>query len=272
MIEKQKKKQQKKTDASTSSPVLEVIEESLQRGRATCVAFNRNGTLLATGTASGVVEIWDFETRAVARELVDERTLQENEDTNEETHDFGNQKQAGPGAVLSVNWSGNGRRLLAAYADGSVTVWDVQENDTVFRAVLDAPLHDARYSPNSVRIDWAFPNPSTHCFISQLVTVCPYIAQYNTDTFFLRKQNSLALVAPSDDSPATFALNRGRKRTPLPQMPGTLDVPSLVCRIPTNGLHGDTNVVKSPGHAIFSKSVRTSWVFPKSNDCFPIQY
>ena len=249
-----------------------MIEESLQRGRATCVAFNRNGTLLATGTASGVVEIWDFETRAVARELVDERTLQENEDTNEETHDFGNKKQAGPGAVLSVNWSGNGRRLLAAYADGSVTVWDVQENDTVFRAVLDAPLHDARYSPNSVRIDWAFPNPSTHCFISQLVTVCPYIAQYNTDTFFLRKQNSLALVAPSDDSPATFALNRGRKRTPLPQMPGTLDVPSLVCRIPTNGLQGDTNVVKSPGHAIFSKSVRTSWVFPKSNDCFPIQY
>jgi len=76
VIEKQKKTT-KKTDASTSSPVLEVIEESLQRGRATCVAFNRNGTLLATGTASGVVEIWDFETRAVARELVDERTLQE---------------------------------------------------------------------------------------------------------------------------------------------------------------------------------------------------
>jgi ABC-type multidrug transport system ATPase subunit len=30
----------------------------------------------------------------------------------------------------------------------------------------------------------AFPNPGTHCFTSQLVTVCPYIAQHGTDTLF----------------------------------------------------------------------------------------
>ena len=57
------------SDASDAH-ALEVLEESLQRGRATCVAFNRRGTLLAAGTAAGVVEIWDFETRAVAREAL----------------------------------------------------------------------------------------------------------------------------------------------------------------------------------------------------------
>jgi WD40 repeat protein len=30
-------------------------------------------------------------------------------------------------AVLSVSWSSNGRRLVSAAADGSVTVWDVEE-------------------------------------------------------------------------------------------------------------------------------------------------
>lgn len=159
-----------------------------------------------------MIEIWDFETRAVARELVDERSV-----TTSHEH-------SGPGAVLSVNWSANGTRLLAAYADGSVTVWDVEENDTVFRAVLDAPLHDARLSPNS---------------------------------------NALALVAPSDESPMTFALNRGRKRTTLPQMPGTLEVPSLVCRIPTSGwanaVESNANN-QSPGHAVFSNSGRHAFV------------
>jgi hypothetical protein len=41
-----------------SSNILDVIEESLQRGKATCVAFNRRGTLLAAGTTDGVVVIW----------------------------------------------------------------------------------------------------------------------------------------------------------------------------------------------------------------------
>jgi hypothetical protein len=34
--------------------------------------------------------------------------------------------------------------------------------------------------PTQVRVG---PPKSKHCFISQLLTVCPYIAIYNTDTF-----------------------------------------------------------------------------------------
>ena len=41
-----------------------------------------------------------------------------------------------------------------------------------------------------------FPNPGTRCFISQPVTVCPYIAQYMTDTF--RSQPQLPSAARRD--------------------------------------------------------------------------
>ena len=81
----------------------------------------------------------------------------------------------------------------------------------MFRATFDAPLHDARFSPTNA---------------------------------------SLALAAPSDAGPMTFALTRGRRRAPLPTMPGDIDVPSLVCRIPSAGLAAQT----APGHAVFSLS------------------
>ena len=173
---------------------IELIEEALQHGKATCVAFNRRGTLLAAGTAAGSVQVWDFQTRSVARELVS--------DSAEES-----------AAILSVAWSRDGRKLMSSAADGSLTVWDVAEADDVFRHTFDAPLHRAQFNPD---------NPS------------------------------LALVCPSDDGPMTFALGRGRKRTPLPQMPGGIDVPSLVCRIPSAGL--DTSATRAPAHALYSKS------------------
>ena len=195
---------------------LEVLEESLQRGRATCAAFNRRGTLLAAGTAAGVVEIWDFETRAVARELFDARATMVRTRDPLAGGDLGSgfdsvRDASTTAAVLSVHWSRDGKKLISSCADGSVSVWDVRENDVVFRAVFDAPLHDARFSPT---------NPS------------------------------LALAAPSDDGPMTFALTRGRRRAPLPTMPGDIDVPSLVCRIPSAGVLGNT----TPGHAVFSKT------------------
>ena len=159
---------------------IELIEEALQHGKATCVAFNRRGTLLAAGTAAGSVQVWDFQTRSVARELVS--------DSAEES-----------AAILSVAWSRDGRKLMSSAADGSLTVWDVAEADDVFRHTFDAPLHRAQFNPD---------NPS------------------------------LALVCPSDDGPMTFALGRGRKRTPLPQMPGGIDVlPS--CAAPSE---------RGPGH------------------------
>ena len=53
--------------AQTGLP--DMIEFTLDCGAATVVQFNRCGTLLAVGTAGGVVVVWDFETRSIARAL-----------------------------------------------------------------------------------------------------------------------------------------------------------------------------------------------------------
>ena len=49
----------------------ERIEEELQYGNlhARCCAFNRRGTLLATGCHEGAAVLWDFDTRGVVKVL-----------------------------------------------------------------------------------------------------------------------------------------------------------------------------------------------------------
>ena len=49
----------------------ERIEEELQYGslHARCCAFNRRGTLLATGCHEGAAVLWDFDTRGVVKVL-----------------------------------------------------------------------------------------------------------------------------------------------------------------------------------------------------------
>ena len=186
--------------------MLEIIEEALQHGKATCVAFNRRGTLLAAGTSGGSIAIFDFVTRSVARELVPEAI------TNED----GTVEQLP--AVFSVAWSSDGRKLLSTAADGSVVVWDVAESDMSFRATFDSQLHSAQFCPTN---------------------------------------DSLALVCPSDDGPMTLALGRGRKRTPMPQMPGFWSE-DRACRIPSGGL--DSAASQTPGCAAYSKSGRYAFV------------
>ncbi|KAG2433509.1 hypothetical protein HYH02_012627 [Chlamydomonas schloesseri] len=87
------------------------------------MAFNRRGTLLASGTKEGQVVIWDFDTRGVAAVL--------------EGHNA---------AVTSVSWSRNGRQLLSGSEDASIILWDVQQGKQVTRlqlgsAVLRVSLH-----------------------------------------------------------------------------------------------------------------------------------
>ncbi|PNW85636.1 hypothetical protein CHLRE_03g195750v5 [Chlamydomonas reinhardtii] len=110
-------------DPFQSVELPEIIEEFLDHGSAQCMAFNRRGTLLASGTKEGQVVIWDFDTRGVAAVL------------NGHT-----------GPVSSVSWSRNGRQLLSGSEDASVILWDVQQGKQVLRlqlgsAVLRVSLH-----------------------------------------------------------------------------------------------------------------------------------
>ena len=126
--------------------MLEIIEESLQHGKATCVAFNRRGTLLAAGTSGGSIAIFDFCTRSVARELVPQALADEDGDDQEVP------------AVFSVAWSSNGRKILSTAADGSVVVWDVAESDMSFRAALDSQPHSAQFRPRDEHLALVCPS------------------------------------------------------------------------------------------------------------------
>ena len=84
---------------------MEVIEEALQQGKATCLAF-----LLLSPRARRRGRSDLDSSRAVARAR-DDRTL----------HD---PDADATGAILALSWSRDGRKILAAAADGSITVWD----------------------------------------------------------------------------------------------------------------------------------------------------
>jgi COMPASS component SWD1 len=80
-------------------------------------------------------------------------------------------------AVLSVSWSRDGRKIISAAADFSMSVWSVEEDDE------DADPQLGKYN---------FPAPLHH------VQFCP-------------TNSSIALVSQVQAGPITFALNRSRK-------------------------------------------------------------
>ena len=91
----------------------EVVEDRLSHQRTMCCAWNRRGTLLACGTSSGTIVIWCWDTRAPTREF------------RAESDDDGGERAA----VLSVHWSLDGRKIVAAKSDGRLEVWDVLDED-----------------------------------------------------------------------------------------------------------------------------------------------
>ncbi|BDA44046.1 Retinoblastoma-binding protein 5 [Coccomyxa sp. Obi] len=92
-------------DPFQSVQLPEAVEEVLGRGTARCVAFNAWGTLLAAGTETGEVVVWDFETRVVARTF-----------------------QAHNQAVTCLAWARSGRYLMSGSLDRTVSLWDILEN------------------------------------------------------------------------------------------------------------------------------------------------
>ncbi|KMS94107.1 hypothetical protein BVRB_024730, partial [Beta vulgaris subsp. vulgaris] len=91
-----------------------------------CVAFNRWGTLLAAGTSSGNVNIWDFETRGIARRL---------------------EQDVATGVVNSVSWTHNGRKLLGSLSIGVIVQWDVKSGTIDHVVSFPFPVLNADQHP-----------------------------------------------------------------------------------------------------------------------------
>ncbi|GAX82973.1 hypothetical protein CEUSTIGMA_g10400.t1 [Chlamydomonas eustigma] len=104
-------------DPFQSVELPEIVEEYLSNGLATAAAFNRRGTLLATGTADGSIVIWDFGTKGVAKSL------------NEHSS-----------TVSSVCWSRDGRFLVSGSEDQRIIMWDVLTGNQEKCIALDHPV------------------------------------------------------------------------------------------------------------------------------------
>ncbi|KXZ44251.1 hypothetical protein GPECTOR_70g482 [Gonium pectorale] len=113
-------------DPFQSVELPEVIEEFLDHGTALCMAFNRRGTLLASGTKEGQVVVWDFDTRGVASVL-----------TGHE------------GPVTSVAWSRNGRHLISGSEDQRVILWSVLDGAQVARVPVPSAVAKVSLSPRA---------------------------------------------------------------------------------------------------------------------------
>jgi COMPASS component SWD1 len=97
-------------------------------GAAVCLRFNRQGDLLASGTAKGAIAIFDLETHGVARKL--------------HGHTPGRQ-------VQSLSWSACGRYLLSSSVDWKAILWDLNDGSRIRTVNLGAPIYIAELHPHN---------------------------------------------------------------------------------------------------------------------------
>lgn len=86
-------------------------------GRSACCTFNRRGTLLAIGCHEGHINIWDFETRSIAKQLKEHK-----------------------GVVTSVSWSRNGSKLLSSDWNGHLLLWDINTSTVLIKIKFNIPI------------------------------------------------------------------------------------------------------------------------------------
>jgi COMPASS component SWD1 len=112
----------------------EIIEDTLFSGVASCLAFNRRGSLLAVGGNDGTVSLWDFDTRGIAKKIT-----------------------AHANFVSSVSWSRSGRKILTAGYDAKVCLWNIETVSLDSSAAFDGVVLSAQMHPVKNDVCIAFP-------------------------------------------------------------------------------------------------------------------
>ncbi|EFA80387.1 WD-40 repeat-containing protein [Heterostelium album PN500] len=109
--------------------VPESIEDYLVdhvESKANCLQFNRRGLLLAVGNQSGVVVIWDFDTKSISKQL-----------------------KAHKQCVNSVGWTRNGKRILSCSTDGSLILWNLIDDSIETKIDFESPVLFSQLHPRN---------------------------------------------------------------------------------------------------------------------------
>lgn len=126
------------------------IEEFLEQpDKATCMRFNRHGNLLAVGTRSGTVVLWDFDTYSIAKILA--------------------KPASRPSPVTSVSFPApcNGSHVLVSYENGLIRVYATLTASVITEVSFYAPLINAVPHPKHFPIIIVVPQ-DTHPLILHL--------------------------------------------------------------------------------------------------------
>lgn len=125
-----------------ASDLPRTIKDYLEHEKAICMRFNRHGNILATGTASGHIVLWDFDTRTVATVLGDHR-VPGNPVSDKLRFDARLRK------IVSLTFlaPGNGSAVVVAYAAGILRVFHTLSKRILCHVEFDVGLHQVEAHP-----------------------------------------------------------------------------------------------------------------------------
>ncbi|KAF7333346.1 WD40 repeat-like protein [Mycena venus] len=111
------------------------------------VNFSPNGTRIASGSAANTVRIWDTQPDTPVAGPVDERQANL-------TGAVAGPVEGHTDAILSVNFSPNGSRVVTGSMDKTVRIWDAQTGRPVARAFQghDDKVTSVIFSPDGLRV------------------------------------------------------------------------------------------------------------------------
>ena len=118
----------------------------------TC-AFNKRGTLLAVGCNDGRIMIWDFLTRGIAKVII----AHVHPVCSVRYDRFVNYYLTVSVMLkFGFSWSRDGRKLLSAATDNTVSIWDVVTSDCDKTFRFPSPILKVQFHPRDKYVLFLF--------------------------------------------------------------------------------------------------------------------
>lgn len=142
-----------------ASDLPRAIKDYLGDEKATCMRFNRHGNILAVGTITGRVVLWDFDTRTKATVLADDLDNHNspvihtddnaNLHSNNQNHFARPRRKARAKRIVSLTFlaPGNASAVVVAYETGALRVYHTLSGRLLCHVDFDVGLHQVEAHP-----------------------------------------------------------------------------------------------------------------------------